>query len=116
MNALGRFALILIVGLPAVATGKVGMAADPVAGRSLARMACAYCHVVEADQGFVPPLCPQGPDFSAVAANPSNTEKRLCTFLMTTHKAKEKGMPNPLLSNNQIENIVSFILSPHKQP
>lgn len=118
MNAFGRLALVLVIGLLALVTGKAGSAADPVAGRSFARMACAYCHVVDAGQGFAPPLRPQGPDFSAVAAGPGNTAKRLRTFLITTHKSagKDAGMPNPLLNNTQIDNVVSFIVSQGKQP
>ena len=118
MNAFGRFALILVFGLPAVATGKVGIAADPAAGRSLARSACAYCHVVTDDQGFAPVLRPQGPDFAIIAANPKNTAKKLRTFLLTTHKnvRDSTGMPNPILKNDQIDNIVSFIMGERKKP
>lgn len=113
MIPFGRFALILVFALPTVTTGKIALAADPVAGRSLARKVCAYCHVVEANQAIAPTIRPKGPDFSAIAANPSVNAERLRSILMTTHKTKETGMPNPLLSNNQIENVVSFILSLH---
>lgn len=91
---------------------------DPLAGRSLTLSTCAYCHVVAADQGFAPPLQPQGPAFSAVAADTKFTSKTLRNFLMTTHRdiARGKAMPNPLLTNAQIDNIVVYILGQRQKP
>lgn len=91
---------------------------DRPAGRSLALANCTYCHVVTPDQGFAPVLRPQGPDFSAVAANPTNTTESLRKFLLTTHQnfSNARGMPNPLLSKDQVADVVSFILSQRKAP
>lgn len=104
--------------LTLMAVESVAAKPDPVMGRLLARAACTYCHIVTEDQGFAPPAQPQGPAFSAIAANPKSSAKQLRRFLLTTHKdvGNGTGMPNPLLTNQQIENIVAFILSQRRQP
>jgi len=88
------------------------------AGKSLALSGCAYCHVVALDQNFLPPLKPQGPDFSSIAADPTFNAKRLRTFLLTTHRdiARGKAMPNPILENTQIDELIRFILASRPAP
>ena len=97
-------ALIAGFALPAVASAR---------GRSLALAHCAQCHVVAPDQGFTPPEQPHGPDFRTIARDHGNTAKHLRQFLRTTQKTphgSRPGMPNPLLTNAQIDDLVSFIL------
>ena len=94
--------------------------AEPPPGKSLAMANCTYCHVVASDQKFTPVLRPQGPNFSAVAANPKTTAAGLKTFLKTTHQnfSNAKGMPNPVLSSDQVDELVAYIMGqrPQRQP
>ena len=115
----------LVPSLFFLAVHSTGLAApDPVAGREFAQKACVNCHVVTEDESFTATktrfLNPhtQGPDFSTIAAFPGNTAETLRAFLMTTHRdvVKEVGMPNPVLANYQIENVISFILSLREDP
>ena len=111
MSSLGAAVItvsVIVMSHPALS------APDASTGEALAKSACAYCHVVAPDQGFAPISRPQGPDFAVIAANAKNTAGRLRMFLMTTHQNVGKssaGMPNPLLTNDQIADIVSYILS-----
>jgi mono/diheme cytochrome c family protein len=125
MNVIGTLVTALMLSCVATAAQSASSSVpDPAVGRSFAQRTCGYCHMVTEDQGFAPLVSkfrdqqPQGPNFSAIAANPRNTEERLRTFLMTTHKSvgKDEGMPNPLLANHQIDNIVSFIISLREDP
>jgi mono/diheme cytochrome c family protein len=118
MRAASKLTYGLMIGLFTVAAANAATVKPETTGRLLARSACSYCHVVTEDQGFAPPLRPQGPDFLAIAANRKNSAKQLRRFLLTTHKdvANSAGMPNPLLTNKQIDNIVGFILSQRGEP
>ncbi|MHB1207481.1 MAG: c-type cytochrome [Rhodospirillaceae bacterium] len=115
-------AAVLLVAMMSTSVSSAGAApvenGDGAPGRSLALANCTYCHVVAPDQSFAPVLRPQGPDFSTVAANPANTTESLRKFLLTTHQnfSNAKGMPNPLLSKDQVADVVSFILSQRKAP
>ena len=115
-----------------IATGAVGLALialsiagapaaakdDASVGKGYARANCTYCHVISDDQEFTPPLQPHGPKFTAIAAKAKNTPARLTTFLMMTHHdfRNAKGMPNPLLTNDQISDVVAYIVSLRKPP
>lgn len=108
---LSRGGLMLLAMALALIT--VPARADGTVGRSLALTRCAGCHLVAADQGFEPVEKPRGPDFAVIAANPKTTAKSLRRFLLTTHKnpgGPRPGMPNPLLTNSQIGDVVAFIL------
>tara|TARA_R110000868_G_scaffold101344_1_gene278990 strand:- start:6 stop:368 length:363 start_codon:yes stop_codon:yes gene_type:complete len=116
---IARIRLTAMVGFMVfIATNPSIAESDPTAGRRLAQLECAYCHVVSADQGFEPPFRPHGPDFISIAANPKKTSKDLRVFLLTTHKhsAHSPSMPNPILTNNQISDVVSYILSLQNNP
>jgi mono/diheme cytochrome c family protein len=106
-------ALLAALSLGLIASETGAAEPQPLAGRALALATCAYCHVVAQDQAFEPPLQPRGPAFAAVANNPAFTAKKLRTFLLTVHRdiAHGKAMPSQVLTNAQINDIVSYIQS-----
>ena len=76
---------------------------DPVAGQRLARQVCAECHAVEADQ--VALIGPRS--FLEIAIDPHTTEPGLRLFLRSPHVF----MPNFILTEEQIGDVVAYILS-----
>lgn len=76
------------------------------AGRDLALKWCAECHVVDKSQEKA--ASDAVPSFYAVADHPSTTETGLKAFLMSPHK---KQMPNIMLTREQIDDVVAYILS-----
>ena len=98
----------------AVAVGAAaGDAGNPVEGHRLAVKICSFCHIAAADQEFAPTLHRPGPSFLAIANKPGKTASSLQKFLLTTHStiAEPKNMPNPRLTDDQVIDIVSYILS-----
>jgi mono/diheme cytochrome c family protein len=97
--------------IPAQATPPVmGDAND---GRRLALMVCSACHVISPTQEFKPILQPAAPSFGRIANQPHTTAASLRHFITTTHKGivPPHQMSNPELSDEQIANVVSFIMS-----
>jgi mono/diheme cytochrome c family protein len=84
-----------------------GAAAPPdgaAAGHRLAEAWCKNCHAIEPATSGV---ANTAPDFAAVANQPSTTELSLKVFLQTNHRS----MPNLMLTPDQTEELVSYILS-----
>jgi mono/diheme cytochrome c family protein len=83
------------------------------AGHDLAVQVCAACHVVENDQKSPPIMKPPAPSFSAIAQRNDQSESSLRKFLSTLHRsiARNSKMPNWLLADFQIDEIVAYILS-----
>jgi mono/diheme cytochrome c family protein len=99
-----RIALALLLALLApVAAHADGNAAN---GRSLSRHWCTGCHVVDVTGGGTD----TAPSFATIAARPDTTEQRLHAFLAKPHPP----MPNPPLSNAEIDDITAYILSLRK--
>ena len=88
-------------------------AGDPQEGHRLALKICSFCHVAASDQPFPPTLRNPGPSFQAIADRPSTTAVWLRNFLLTTHTtiAEPATMPNPDLADDQVTNIVAYLLS-----
>jgi mono/diheme cytochrome c family protein len=82
-----------------------GDTADVSIGRGLALNWCAQCHLVAEDQDHIP--YGVGPSFYSVADDPATSEMRLRAFLISPHVI----MPNIMLSQEQIDEIVAYILS-----
>jgi cytochrome c len=74
------------------------------AGHRLAEAWCKTCHAIGSDASGAPH---PGPDFVKVASMPSTTELALKVFLRTTHPS----MPNMVLTPEQTDNLVTYILS-----
>ena len=78
---------------------------NPAAGKEFALGVCAECHVVAEDQGTWP--LSDAPPFREVANAPGMTELALRAFLQTPHRT----MPNILLSPEETDNVIAYILT-----
>jgi len=87
-------------------------------GRELALMVCSACHIVAPKQELTPILRPPAPPFEVIAMRPRTTAESLSGFLTTTHKAAtaKLEMPDPMLVDYQIGEVVSYILSLRRKP
>lgn len=112
-----RMPVIALVGLLAFAAGA---AAQPAAtrqqlaeGHDLAQALCAVCHVAGPDQQEAPVMSNPGPPFRDIANRPGITAAALRTFLVTAHSSTNPPftMPNPRLTDVQIDAIIAYILS-----
>jgi mono/diheme cytochrome c family protein len=74
-------------------------------GRALANQVCAECHAVGIGDARSPDAL--APRFEAVAATPGMTAAALNAFLHTSHRA----MPNLVLTADQTNGVISYILS-----
>ena len=79
-------------------------------GHDLARKYCAGCHKVEPGATAQPP---GPPAFQAVADRPDTTRESLRHHLQTTHSTGiiPLSMPNPKLTDDELNKVVSYILS-----
>jgi mono/diheme cytochrome c family protein len=73
-------------------------------GYELAKTWCSGCHLVEPGQTVVREL---GPTFKSIASMKSTTSLSLHVFLQTPHTL----MPDWRLSNEEIDDVVAYILS-----
>jgi mono/diheme cytochrome c family protein len=81
-------------------------AGDPASGHAFALQVCATCHVVAEDQPS-PPRSRRAPSFAAIANTRAMTSTALHAFLATPHPT----MPNLLLTPQQTDDVVAYILS-----
>lgn len=77
---------------------------SPSRGLSISQRWCSQCHGVTPDEGS---HNPEAPRFVDVAAERSTTAYSLRVFFRTPHPT----MPNFVLNRDDIEDIVSYILS-----
>ena len=75
------------------------------AGRDLGLKWCSECHLVA--RGQSKPPSDAAPSWYAIAKNPATTEAGLHAFFATPHKQ----MPNIMLSREETDEIVAYILS-----
>jgi mono/diheme cytochrome c family protein len=73
-------------------------------GHKLAETWCKSCHAIEPRTAGTPAAAP---DFATVANQPSTTELALKVFLRSSHPS----MPNLVLTPEQTDAIVTYILS-----
>jgi mono/diheme cytochrome c family protein len=111
-----RLAAALLIALCAARGGawaQEGGADDVRAGRRLAVLICANCHVVARDQPYQPILRPPAPSFETIAQSPTVTADSIRAFLTTTHRGLDnpRGMPSPELLDYQIKEVASYLLS-----
>lgn len=107
----GRSSRIAAV-LSAIAAGAPGagvaqhiLPGDPVAGHAFVRENCSDCHDVERVQDDMAAF--YGPAFVDVASVPGLTATQLRVFLRTPHFL----MPDLVLTDPQVDDIVSYILT-----
>jgi mono/diheme cytochrome c family protein len=88
------------------------------AGRSFALLACTGCHIVAPDQPFKPVYTgsPHPPDFNEIANRSSLTAARLRHHLETLPTVPQSGMPNMMLSDQQLQDVVAFIFGLRDKP
>jgi mono/diheme cytochrome c family protein len=106
-----HIALAMLLGMGALfsvrmheASGAAPGADSIGAGHRLAEAWCKTCHAIGSDASGAPH---PGPDFVKVANMPSTTELALKVFLRTSHPS----MPNIVLTPEQTDNLVTYILS-----
>ena len=104
MRSLQLMALMVAV-LATRVTWAAGDATDVSAGRELALNWCSECHLVAENQERV--SSDAVPTFFAIANHRSTTELGLRVFLTSPHGT----MPNIMLTREQIDEIIAYILS-----
>lgn len=102
MRALVMGLAALAIVEPAVAQALTGV---PAAGEDTALQVCAPCHVV-ADRQVLPRLA-SAPSFKEIANVPGMTEMALFALLHSPHPS----MPNLILSRDEAEDVVAYIVS-----
>lgn len=87
--------------------------ADADDGERVALIVCSSCHVVSPTQDVKPVLQPPAASFRSIANKADTTEASLRHFIGTTHKGilPPDQMPNPELSDEQLANVVRFIMT-----
>jgi mono/diheme cytochrome c family protein len=103
MRILRRSALLTTILAIALAAEEYA-SADQSGGRVLAEQRCSQCHGVKS--GEKSPNA-AAPSFTDVADEPSLTEYTLRVFLQTPHPT----MPNLIIKPDEMDDIVSYIVS-----
>lgn len=100
-RAISALAVVCVAAASAVA-GEAR--ADSARGLALAERWCSQCHGLRPNEASP---TPEAPSFPRIAAEPSATEPALRVFLRTPHPS----MPNFILQHDDIDDLVSYILS-----
>lgn len=79
---------------------------DVSQGHLYAKKVCGGCHAVEAGDKFSPELL--APTFDAVAATPGMNERALNVWLKSSD---HDSMPNLMLTAENLDNVVAYIMS-----
>lgn len=94
------------IGLAPASAQELGSAR---AGHDFAMDICAECHWVSDEQFVIPES--EAPSFFQVADDPAVTATALRVFFGTPHE----NMPNIMLSDDERDNVIAYILSLRKQ-
>lgn len=89
------------------------------AGEYVALQLCSYCHAVSEDLRYRPDAGPSAPSFADISAKPGVDAKFLRRFLATTHwdsKTMPMTMPSPMLSGQETEDVIAYMLRAQKRP
>ena len=98
--------MILVTAMLLIPTsGTVAQDADVEAGAAYAEQVCSPCHAVRPHQRHSP--LPQAPSFQSTADTPGMTELALTVFMQSSHPT----MPNVLLEQDELRNVVAYIRS-----
>ena len=92
----------------ALSCGSVGAAqvGDPQRGLAYAQKNCAECHAVGAGDMFSPTMI--APTFSTIAKTPGINERALIMWFQSSDHAT---MPNLILAQKDLDDVVAYILS-----
>jgi mono/diheme cytochrome c family protein len=93
---------VLVAGPETVRAQDVGAL---LKGGEIAQQICAECHAVQKGQRRSPNA--QAPTFETVATTPGMTTIALTVVLRTSHRA----MPNIVLTDDDLRNVVAYILN-----
>jgi mono/diheme cytochrome c family protein len=74
-------------------------------GAALAQVSCAQCHATRAGQYRSPN--PMAPNFSSIATTLGMTDRALRVWLQSSHPT----MPNLVLTNDERDDVVAYIMS-----
>jgi len=87
---------------------------DPSTGKMVAQMKCADCHAITLKEGKEIPPRVQGkaPAFATIAHDPEVTADKLRETLRLPHGA----MSNVLLTEKDVDNVISYILAQRANP
>jgi mono/diheme cytochrome c family protein len=107
---LAVIALLSAVAVVSVQSARGAEIGRPQAGRAFAENACVECHIIA--EGAKSRLVTGAPSFVTLARRPETTEFRLRVFFQTPHQV----MPNFLLSPEQTDDLVAYILSLKTDP
>jgi cytochrome c len=102
----------LVAALAAATLGAHAQDGDIAAGHSFARAACSACHVVDAEEQRIPRHIFIAPGFRNIANRPGMTATALRVFLTTSHPK----MPNPIVTPEQMADVIAYILSLRSKP
>ena len=97
----------------AASTAMAQPSGDPQAGQAFAEQVCAECHAVLPGQGVLTDPDPLPFEdagalaFEDIANTPGVTEMALSAWMVSDHPT----MPNILLEDNQLRDLISYILS-----
>ena len=97
----------LVAALAATTLSAHAQDGDIAAGRSFAGEACSACHVVDTEHQRLPRRIFIGPGFRSIANRPGMTATALRVFLKTSHPK----MPNPIVTPEQMSDVIVYILS-----
>jgi mono/diheme cytochrome c family protein len=100
LAAIACVACAAVVGAAVAGAQEVG---DARRGLIFAERICAECHAVKAGQ-TVPATAPT---FKAIANTPGMTALALTVFFRTSHR----DMPNLVLSDDERDDVIAYILS-----
>jgi len=100
---LAAFAALVIIRLHS-ASGASTVAEGGAEGHRLAEAWCKACHLIDIKTAGT---AHTAPDFAAIANQPTTTELSLKVFFATNHHS----MPNLILSADQADALVRYILS-----
>jgi mono/diheme cytochrome c family protein len=80
-------------------------AGDPAKGHQFVQQICSECHSVE--KGQRPSPNGLAPNFETVAKTPGMTAIALTATLRTPHRT----MPNVIIADDDLRNVVAYVLS-----
>jgi mono/diheme cytochrome c family protein len=102
----------LVAALAATTLSAHAQDGDIAAGHSFAREACSACHVVDTEHQRPPRRIFIGPALRNIA----NTRGMIATVLRVLLTTSHPKMPNPIVTPEQMADVIAYILSLRSKP